>query len=131
MNIGKKFFKLINRHFSKHKMSKILSYSHCKNLGSVIRSTFQIRRVIHSTFNNQACYCRNKAEYSLSNKCLTTKIVYQAVLSVPSKPETAFKGALSGLRQFLATESTLEIMKNAFYFTQKALFFLKIFKFLF
>ena len=42
----------------------------------------------------------------------------------------AFKGALSGLRQFLATESPLKMMKNAFYFTSKALFVLKIFKLL-
>ena len=41
-----------------------------------------------------------------------------------------FKGALSGLRQFLATESPLKTMKYAFYFTSKALFVLKIFKFL-
>ena len=40
-----------------------------------------------------------------------------------------FTGALSGLIQFLATESTLKMMKNAFYFTLKALFILKIFKF--
>ena len=39
------------------------------------------------------------------------------------------KGALSGLRQFLAPESPLK-MKNAFYFTLKTLFLLKIFKFL-
>ena len=41
-----------------------------------------------------------------------------------------FKGALSGVRQFLATESPLKLMKNAFYFTSKAPFVLKIFKFL-
>ena len=40
------------------------------------------------------------------------------------------KGALSGLRQFLVNESPLEMMKDAFYFTLKALFVLKIFKFL-
>ena len=40
------------------------------------------------------------------------------------------KGALSGLRQFLANESPLKVMKNAFYFASKALFVLKIFKFL-
>ena len=40
------------------------------------------------------------------------------------------KGTLSRLRQFLATESPLQMMKNAFYFTLKALFVLKIFKFL-
>ena len=36
--------------------------------------------------------------------------------------------ALSGLKQFLATESPLKMMKNAFYFTLRALFILKIFK---
>ena len=41
-----------------------------------------------------------------------------------------FKGALSCLRQFLATESSLKLMKNAFYFTLKSLFVLRIFKFL-
>ena len=40
------------------------------------------------------------------------------------------KGALSGLKQFMATESRLKTMKNTFYFTSKALFVLKIFKFL-
>ena len=41
-----------------------------------------------------------------------------------------FQGALSSLRQFLITESPLKMMKNASYFTSKALFVLKIFKFL-
>ena len=40
------------------------------------------------------------------------------------------KGAPSGLRQFLTNESPLKMMENAFYFTSKALYFLKIFKFL-
>ena len=40
------------------------------------------------------------------------------------------KGGLSGLKQFLATESPLKMIKNAFCFTWKALFVLKIFKFL-
>ena len=40
------------------------------------------------------------------------------------------KGALSGLRQFLTTESPLKMMKNAFYFTSNALCVLKMFKFL-
>ena len=38
------------------------------------------------------------------------------------------KGALSRLRQFLATGSPLEMMKNVFYFISKALFVHKIFK---
>ena len=45
-------------------------------------------------------------------------------------PDVAFKGTLSGLRQFFATESPLKMMENAFYFTSKALFILKIFKIL-
>ena len=40
------------------------------------------------------------------------------------------KGTLSGRREFLITESPLKMMKNAFYFTLKALFVLKIFNFL-
>ena len=40
------------------------------------------------------------------------------------------KGTLSGLRQFLATESPVKVMKNTFYFISKALFVLKIFEFL-
>ena len=45
-------------------------------------------------------------------------------------PDVAFKGTLSGLRQFFATESPLKMMKNTFYLTSKALFILKIFNFL-
>ena len=40
------------------------------------------------------------------------------------------KGALSDLRQISATENPLKMMKIAFYFVLKALFVLKIFKFL-
>ena len=40
------------------------------------------------------------------------------------------KSALSDLKQFMAIESPLKMMKNAFYFTLKALLLLKIFKFL-
>ena len=40
------------------------------------------------------------------------------------------KDALSCLRQFLATQSPLKMMKNASCFSSKAPFVLKIFKFL-
>ena len=46
------------------------------------------------------------------------------------RKKCSIKGALSGLKHFLASESPLKMMKNAFYFTSKALFVLKIFKFL-
>ena len=39
-----------------------------------------------------------------------------------------FKGALSGLMQFLATEILLKNDEKCFFFTSKALFILKIFK---
>ena len=39
------------------------------------------------------------------------------------------KATLSGLK-FLVTESPLKLMKSAFYFSSKALFVLKVFKFL-
>ena len=40
------------------------------------------------------------------------------------------KSALPGLREFLATKRPSKMLENAFYFTLKALFILKIFKFL-
>ena len=50
------------------------------------------------------------------------------MLTKPENFKERLKGALSGLRQFLATESPLKMRRNAFYFTSKALFVLKIFK---
>ena len=55
------------------------------------------------------------------------KIFKDFVLSIM----VTIKGTVSGLRQYLATESSIKMMKNTFYFTLKALFFLKILKFLF
>ena len=46
------------------------------------------------------------------------------------KKSHILKGATLGLRQFLATERPLKMMKNDFYFTLNAVFVLKIFKFL-
>ena len=43
--------------------------------------------------------------------------------------DDSFKGALLCLRQCLATESPLTMMKDVFYFTSKAPFVLKIFSF--
>ena len=45
-------------------------------------------------------------------------------------PSGFIKGAIWSLRQFLATQSPVNMMKNAFYFTLKAFFVHKIFKFL-
>ena len=47
-----------------------------------------------------------------------------------TKEPRKVKGALSGLRKFLAIESPLKMMKNAYYFTPRALFVTIAFKFL-
>ena len=54
---------------------------------------------------------------------------YEKFLPVNDK-KSYVRGALSSLRQFLATESPLKMLKNAFYFTLEALLVLKVFKFL-
>ena len=64
---------------------------------------------------------------------ITTIFYYNTMLPICIKAlhhPPFLKGELSGLRQFLATGSPLKMMKNAFYFTSKAPFVLKIFKFL-
>ena len=68
--------------------------------------------------------------FKLTNQIFGMYVVFAEQLYVEQMHEN-FKGALSGLRQFLAFESTLKMMKNAFYFLLKARFVLKIFKFLF
>ena len=52
------------------------------------------------------------------------------LLIITINSQFKFKCALPGLRQFLTAENPLKMMKNVFYFTLKALFALKIFKFL-
>ena len=60
----------------------------------------------------------------------TTLINYQSYKSsqntLSEKSFLFLKGVLEGLRQFLATEIPTKMMKNAFYFTLKALFYLKM-----
>ena len=51
-------------------------------------------------------------------------------LTPPLPTQIRVKGTLLSLRQFLVTERPLEMVKNAFSFISKALFVLKIFKFL-
>ena len=70
--------------------------------------------------------------WSLQNYILVDKFVTIELFLCLLKNFSWYKSALSGLRQYvLATESSLKMMKNVFYFTLKALFVLKIFKFVF
>ena len=83
----------------------------------------------------------SESRISCSHIHCTKKVVYHYRFLFKSKQscrklllfkftKEILKGALSGLRQFLAAESPLKVMKNAFYFTSKALFVLKMSKFL-
>ena len=67
-----------------------MSYSYCRNMGSVIVS--HNRRIIQPTCNNHGCNCENRAECPLDNKCLAANIVYKAVVSAPSKPDKKYFG---------------------------------------
>ena len=68
-----------------------------------------------------------------SNKLSKYKIYSKVIKSHKRSQERShavsieLKSALSGLRQFLATESPLKMMNNTFDFTSKAHFVLKIF----
>ena len=65
-----------------------LSYSCCKNMGSVIG--FHNQRIIWTTSSNHGCNCRKRAECQLNNNCLMTNIAYKAVVSAPSKPDKKY-----------------------------------------
>ena len=86
---------------------------------------------IHLPLENPACYC---CIWCIFN--LTWDIVLLLSSNIRNfqwakfEPRFLrwlfFKGALSGLRQFLSAKSPLKVMKNAFYFTSKAPLVLKI-----
>ena len=90
----------------------------------------KLRAEIFVSFKSDIKYLAkitNEKGYKDDN--ITTEAIEK--IKTPSKTiGDLHRSALSGLRQFLATESPLKIMKNAFYFTSKAFFILKIFKFL-
>ena len=67
---------------------------------------------------------------NLSDKCQETILqpLYKRHRQMSSPG--SIEDALSGLGQLLATKSPLKMVKNVFYFTLKALFVVKIFKFL-
>ena len=60
---------------------------------------------------------------------LKTKSLYLRLEFIKYWILFSFKGTLSGLKQFLASESPLKVMKNAFYFTLKAPFVLRYLSF--
>ena len=99
---------------NKIKESEIKSHGTCANL----KVFFLIYKVAH--FSND-----------FWNLFLDKVYHKKWVITVPEEKCTSFKGALEALEQCLSTEKALKMMKNAFYSSLKALFVLKIFKFLF
>ena len=69
------------------------------------------------------CMAVNHHDWNLLNR-------FRSLMTLRVFSKVSLKGAISGLKQVLANENPSKMMKNAFYFTLKALFVLKIFTFL-
>ena len=88
INIGKMFFKLLNKHFPRgHKFYKQfnkntvkLSYSSTKNMASLI-ATHNWSILNPSDQVYYGCNCRVRNDCPLHHKCLTPAIVYQATVT--------------------------------------------------
>ena len=95
------------------------------------------RHLLHRTFlySLKIIFFRNNWQYIFKKG----KILSLVIFHTPNPPNpsqiisTLFKGGLSPSKLFKknsSNDSPLRMIKNAFYFILKALFFLKIFKFL-
>ena len=89
-----------------------------KNKSKVLQAIWEIF-LYKSNFNYNSKIFSYKFAFIPFSSCLKNEI-----------SESNFKGAFSGLRQFLAAEIPLKMMKTVLYFTWKAFLILKIFKFL-
>ena len=86
-SVGKKFLKLLTRHFPKsnplHKLfnrnTVKISYCCMKNMGSIISS--HNKQILQPSQEKFGCNCRNKTDCPLDNKCLTPNIVYEAQIT--------------------------------------------------
>ena len=89
-----------------------------------LTKSFGINRVIKFIIKTFKIFVFWKMYY-ISLFCLSW---LQVIVVSTSSP--IFKGSLLGLRQFLAIENHLKMMKNTFYFMLKSLFVLEVFAFL-
>ena len=64
----------------------------------------------------------NELSHSLNDKQIDILLDFSKAFDIVFHRKLLFKGELSGLRQFLATESSLKFMKNAFLFHLKSSF---------
>ena len=110
-----------------------------KNAMVKVASRVQKIEVFGKGWNFAICFCFASCimeKYYFfhrgKKRCFFPYFHYEVIFCYAELFECAFnfQDALLGRRQFLATESPLKMMENAFYFTSNTLFVLKIFKFL-
>ena len=83
-NIGKTFFKLLQKHFlPTHPLYTIFNKNMIKinyicfpNMGSIISS--HNKHILNSSSTEYGCNCNDRHKCPLENKCLTPRIVYRA-----------------------------------------------------
>ena len=102
-NIGKEFFRLIDKHFPPHhKLHKIcnrtnikLSYSCMPNIASIISGHNQ-KVLSESTATpepTQSCNCRRKNECPLDGNCKIKSIVYRATVTPQNHTQRYYIGS--------------------------------------
>ena len=112
-NIGKEFFKIVDKHFNKdHQYYKILnrntiklSYSCMNNVRAIIQSHNKRTLARKDTPANQpsrSCNCTKKDQCPLNGKCLTENLIYKATVS-----------SSSGMMEYLG--STGQTFKKRYY----------------
>ena len=120
-NIGKIFFKLIDQHFPKnHKYHKIfnrntlkMSYSCMSNMADRIKA--HNNKILNqetsqsiTDSDQEKCNCRQKEEYPLKGKCLTTAIVYQTTVQYDGKTAKYLqKGTLKPVTEITLNPSNI------------------------
>ena len=88
-NIGKIFLNLLKKHFpSHHKFHKLfnnntmkISYSCTRNIKTIINSHNAKILFPKKSREQRTCNCLNKENCPLEQKCLTTNIVYKAIVT--------------------------------------------------
>ena len=82
-NVGKIFFKLLNKHFPKtnplivQKNMVKISYSCMKNVSSIISH----KNILNEENKIYGCNCRNRNSCPLHGKCKTPSIIYMAEIT--------------------------------------------------
>lgn len=98
-DIGRTFLKLVRKHFPRqHHLHKIfnvntikLSYSCTPNMASIIKShNTKLLNISSSDKETKLCNCRDKNSCPLSGKCLSSCIVYKAMVVTDQAKSTYY-----------------------------------------